>query len=134
MIETPEISRSNAGGVEIQLSPKANRLLLDTGMSDSSGTPGFVSQSRSSTFMDSQGRHCMVPNSAIFTKEGRYEARVKYQRDSDLFSYLRTACPQLRLPKLGTEFEGTDKTVNTAHEPDSSNRSQIFLPSSGAAQ
>ena len=95
LIENPVISTTNNGGVEIMQTTASKTLVLDSGFE--MGGAAFTVPTRSSTFHDAFGNHCTLLNNKLFTF-ANYDADLKFTTDAELFEFLKTACPTLKLP------------------------------------
>jgi hypothetical protein len=96
MIENPVVAKTNQGGVEIYRTPASRTLILDSGFE--MGGAAFTSPDKYSTFYDANGNRCTFVNSKLFNFSN-YDADLKYT-DAELFAFLKTACPNLKLPAL----------------------------------
>lgn len=79
--------------------PSSRTLVLDSGfhMGDALSSRAFLAPGHTSTFTDSQGNHCTLPNSSLFDY-ANWDVDLKFKTDQQLFDYLKQACRNLLLP------------------------------------
>jgi hypothetical protein len=88
--QSDSVSPSNRGGAELILSGDAKRLILDCGFGIGGPTFNDTKHQLSSTFKDSDGHHCTLPNSVLFVKNPQtHDSEFRFGQDADLYAYLR---------------------------------------------
>ena len=95
------VSPTNQGGAEIILSGDAKRLILDCGFGIGGPTFNDTKHQLSSTFRDSDGHRCTLPNSSLFVQNLKtHDSEFRFSQDAELYAYLRKvpACKDLVFP------------------------------------
>jgi hypothetical protein len=95
LIEDPEVTTDNDGGVDILINENAQVVLLDCGYRKGGSACNLANGS--STIMDRKQLTCSLPNRSLFNYV-KSEAQLKWKDDASFFAYLRGACPKLSLP------------------------------------
>jgi len=103
LIEDPEVSKDNSGGVDILMNENAQVVVLDCGYRK--GGSACNLPNGSSTFEDRKQLTCTLPNRSLFNYANS-EAQLKWKDDVALFAYLRRACPKLSLPSQAIARQG----------------------------
>jgi len=86
--ESVELNSKNKGGVEIQLD---KGFFLDTGFT--MGQAPNSSETRASSFIDSQAKTCTIKNREVFAYQGD-DVDFKFT-DDELSGFLKNRCPQI---------------------------------------
>ncbi len=92
--ESPVIGLQEQGGFEFVKYPG---IYLDGGWKI--GGLAYRDSTKTSEFVDSAGKRCMVANTEIFDYESVLysEPILKFQTDDSLFAFLRTRCPNFAI-------------------------------------
>lgn len=94
ILEDPQISMKNYGGVELR--SFTNLLLLDTGWRVYE--PTYWDANLRSLLRDSRGSWCILKNSEIFDYSA--EPMIKFKTDADFAAFLKQRCPTVDVSPL----------------------------------